>query len=471
MLTETVVKLFIAFLAGAVPFGMFIAKIWGVKDLRKVGSSNIGATNVTRTAGKTAGALTFALDFSKGLAPMLYFSEHSIMIGLCAVLGHCFSPFLKFKGGKGVSTALGSLVAYNPTLGFIAISIYGLGLAATRVSALGSLFSMLTIITGALLFASSSTDKLAILFMVAIVLVRHRENWNVLLQGVASFFFLATAGTVFLATTAYANITLQQELRDFRGKRISLVHPPLRIAALMPSIAEMIVDLGGETKLVAVPEYTRLTSSLANAPKLIGPYTQISVEEVYSTHPDLVIASMDGNNATQIEQLERLGLKVLTVNTQSLNDILRASRLIASAIASKNTTKLNRFEDALKQSQAKFVRSVFLQIGWEPLVTVGKNTFIHELIEIAGGRNIFKDAPTKYPRPNPEEVLKRKPETIIICRLSDVGDEAERAKAYWLKFTELPAVKAGRIYILSGDLITRPGFNLLNGLDELRKAI
>lgn len=468
MLTEKGLSIIIAFFVGSIPFGWIIALLWGVGDIRKVGSSNIGATNVTRTAGKLPGALTFLLDAAKGVVPMLYFGEAAtIWVGLAAVAGHCFSPFMAFKGGKGVSTTLGALITYNPLLGGAAILSYVVGLGITRVSALGSLFAMTTAFTGAALFSPFNRDKIAIGIMVAIVLARHKDNWNKLLNA-CLIAALCLAG----APPAQAK-SVAHTVSDYRGKAVDKSLKPKRIAALMPNIAETIVDLGAGSRLVAAPEYARLPKNIREQAKNLGPYNHISTEVVYAAKPELVIASMDGNDPSQVMQLERLGLRVLTVNTQSLSDIVRSMLLIAAAVGDVDRNKITQFEKTLLSKARSRVAQprVFMQVGWEPLVTVSGQTFIAELLNRAGGKNIFEKSPFKYPRPNPEEVVAQNPDVIIICQLTDEGSEAQRAVAYWKRFKNVAAIKNGRIHIVPGDLVTKPGFSLLRGYDELKKIL
>ena len=226
------VDLIASFTIGSIPFGWIVSKLWGIPDIRRHGSSNIGATNVARTAGVVPGALTFLLDFAKGLVPMLYFPDAAVWIGLAAVAGHCFSPFLSFRGGKGVSTTLGALVGFHPLLGGAAILVYLVTLAITRVSALGSLYAMLTALCGALIFAESASAKIGITVMVVLVLGRHRDNWNRLLQPGA--LLLALVGTAVSPKAGAA------PLADFRGKPVDAARAPRRVVALMPSLAETI---------------------------------------------------------------------------------------------------------------------------------------------------------------------------------------------------------------------------------------
>ncbi len=133
-----------AFLAGSIPFGVIVAKRRGV-DIRAKGSGNIGATNVARVLGLGNGLLVLALDALKGaIATILALKICGIdwviaLAGFAAILGHCFSPFLKGKGGKGVATALGVFVVLYPALAFVGVAVFMLVAGKTRIPALGSL--------------------------------------------------------------------------------------------------------------------------------------------------------------------------------------------------------------------------------------------------------------------------------------------------------------------------------------------
>ncbi|CAN5746063.1 glycerol-3-phosphate 1-O-acyltransferase PlsY [soil metagenome] len=171
-----------AFWAGAVPFGVLIARWLGV-DIREHGSGNIGATNVTRVLGKVPGGVVLLLDAAKGALPtwlaLRFCSEPWTVAaaGAFAILGHCFSPFLKFKGGKGVATALGVFVVLAPAQAIIGVGAFVMTFALTRVPALGSLSGALVI--AFLLFRQRhESPALAVLGMGTFLLlvITHRGN-------------------------------------------------------------------------------------------------------------------------------------------------------------------------------------------------------------------------------------------------------------------------------------------------------
>jgi glycerol-3-phosphate acyltransferase PlsY len=134
-----------AYLCGSIPFGLLLGKLFGGMDVRKTGSGNIGATNVARSAGPTAGILTLVLDGAKGAGPVWlarhYFPDHAalqILAGLGALAGHCFPVWLKFRGGKGVATAAGLFLVLCPAAAGGALLIFALVVGFCRYVSLAS---------------------------------------------------------------------------------------------------------------------------------------------------------------------------------------------------------------------------------------------------------------------------------------------------------------------------------------------
>ncbi len=183
-----------AFIIGSIPWGYIIGKTKGI-DLRKVGSGNIGATNVLRIIGKKEALITLLLDISKGIIPVLViklipsYGDNLFLTGLvgtCAILGHCFSPFLRLKGGKGVATTIGVLLAYTPLAGFITIIIWIITFKFSKISSLGALISFTLLpINVYLLNYSDEIIFFAFLFTI-IIYIRHAPNIKRLLQGTES---------------------------------------------------------------------------------------------------------------------------------------------------------------------------------------------------------------------------------------------------------------------------------------------
>lgn len=180
-----------AFLFGSIPWGYLIGKLRGI-DLRKTGSGNIGATNVLRVIGKKEALATLLLDISKGFIPvilvqLLYPSEKNLIlmgtVGIVSILGHCFTPFLKFKGGKGVATSIGVILAYTPIAGLITISIWILTFKIFRISSLGALIAFGLLPLNLYILNYSSEAIILTLLITAIIYFRHIENIKRLFQG------------------------------------------------------------------------------------------------------------------------------------------------------------------------------------------------------------------------------------------------------------------------------------------------
>ncbi len=184
----------LAYLLGAVPFGVLVARRFAKVDVRAGGSGNIGATNVARVAGKKLGVLTLALDALKGLVPTLAMAAWVAPLapatqrpywiagtGLAAFLGHCYPVYLKFRGGKGVATAFGVLLALAPWAALAGFGLYALVYATLRISSIGSLLAAATVPV-VVFYTAGRVTGYFVLGMVAVVVWKHRGNIQRLLS-------------------------------------------------------------------------------------------------------------------------------------------------------------------------------------------------------------------------------------------------------------------------------------------------
>jgi len=189
-----VILVIAAYLLGSIPTGLLLARFVGGVDIRTAGSGNIGATNVYRTLGRTVGVMTLAGDCLKGLVPVLVAARLGCSepwlaaIGLAAFLGHVFTIFLKFKGGKGVATALGVFLGMAPLAVLIVLGIFIIVVWATRYISLGSVLAAATMpiavwLTGAPPLRCAMTAVIAL-----IVIAKHHENIRRLLAGTENKF-------------------------------------------------------------------------------------------------------------------------------------------------------------------------------------------------------------------------------------------------------------------------------------------
>jgi glycerol-3-phosphate acyltransferase PlsY len=182
-----------AYLLGSIPTGLLLGKAYGI-DVRKEGSGNIGATNLYRTVGRKVGVMTLIGDCLKGLLPVLavkYSSlpgEYAAWVGLAAFCGHVFSVFLKFKGGKGVATALGVFLALSPLAVAVALGVFVLLMLIWRYVSLGSISAAAVMPLAVWVLGEGRVVGLVTMIVAVIVIFRHTENIRRLVAGTENRF-------------------------------------------------------------------------------------------------------------------------------------------------------------------------------------------------------------------------------------------------------------------------------------------
>ena len=176
---ELILSIIISYLMGSIPFGLILTKIFLKKDIRDIGSGNIGATNVLRTGNKIIGYLTLSLDVLKAVIPVLYikfnYPELVYVSSLSVFIGHVFPLWLKFKGGKGVATYVGILFSINYILGFVFIASWIIIFFVLRYSSLGSILATF-IIPVFIFFNPNYESEYFFIIMFILILFTHREN-------------------------------------------------------------------------------------------------------------------------------------------------------------------------------------------------------------------------------------------------------------------------------------------------------
>ena len=171
----------LGFGAGAIPFGVILARTLAGVDIKAHGSGNIGATNVARVLGVVPGAIVLVLDAAKGALPTLLARgaaddpRIALATGAAAILGHCFSPWLGFRGGKGVATAFGVFLALTPALAAIAVLVFAVVFALTGVPALGSLAGVASI-AALLSWQRAQAPAILAIATTLLLLYTHRAN-------------------------------------------------------------------------------------------------------------------------------------------------------------------------------------------------------------------------------------------------------------------------------------------------------
>jgi len=168
-----------SYLMGSIPFGLILTKIFLNKDIREIGSGNIGATNALRTGNKLIGYSTLIFDIAKAVAPVIYvkinYPDLIYIASLCAFLGHVFPIWLKFKGGKGVATYVGILFSINILLGLIFVASWGIIFLLFRYSSLSSIIGSMSV-PAYILITGQINNAIFFAIMFILIFFTHREN-------------------------------------------------------------------------------------------------------------------------------------------------------------------------------------------------------------------------------------------------------------------------------------------------------
>jgi acyl phosphate:glycerol-3-phosphate acyltransferase len=182
----------IAFAVGSIPFGYLVGRFFYRTDIRAQGSGNIGAMNALRTLGKRGAAIVLVLDAIKGFVPVFFAARWShnepitATVAIAAVLGHCFSPWLGWKGGKGVATSFGAIFGLSWKAGLVAVGGWVIGALATQYSSVGSMLGNLTAPFALWFFCESWAYTIYGVFAALFIMYTHRENLARLRAGTES---------------------------------------------------------------------------------------------------------------------------------------------------------------------------------------------------------------------------------------------------------------------------------------------
>jgi len=284
--------------------------------------------------------------------------------------------------------------------------------------------------------------------------------------------------SLLLVLSATAQARVGRVVKDATSYSVELTDHPARIVALAPSLAELAADLLDDplSKIVGRTDYATYPPILQELPS-VGNYAKFSLEKVISLKPDLILATLDGNSKDQIEHLRELHLPVLVVATSDLNQVESSMRLVAKAMneEDRGAKMAEHFVAGFKKlkERTKFhpKNRVLLQLGDQPLIVVGGESFLSQALEFLGAENIYADAKVHYPRPALEDVIRRNPEVIVILALDrEIKSFVEMGKV-WENYPRIEAVKNKKVTILQADSLLRPTLRLLDGLALLEKVI
>lgn len=253
----------------------------------------------------------------------------------------------------------------------------------------------------------------------------------------------------------------------------STTNLPTRIITLSPHLTELVFSAGAGHKIVGAVSYSDFPKEAKSIPN-IGDVNHLNFEKIIALKPTIAYAWQEGNKASDLENLKKLGIQVQTVSIKSLKDIsdfilkvgsLTKTEHIARRQANLFNQKIAKLEfDYNSKITKKSKKKVFFEIWHRPLMTLNKQHIITKIINRCGGNNIFANLNNIAPVVSLESIRLNKPDVIF---LSGTLYQDKNVLNEWLKYTDIPAIKNKRIYFLNPDTIERPTVRLLEGYEDI----
>jgi iron complex transport system substrate-binding protein len=241
--------------------------------------------------------------------------------------------------------------------------------------------------------------------------------------------------------------------------------------SLAPNLTEIAFAAGAGGLLVGTVEYSDYPLAARQVP-LVGNAWRVDVERVLALHPDVVLAWATGTPETTVAQLQRVGLNVIEVATQSLADVPRALRQLGHVAGTEAVAEraAREFESRVARERARYANrtplNVFIQVDDEPIFTVNGRSVISEIVTLCGGRNVFSALPQLAPPISAEAVLAADPQVIV-----STDDTIEDPLEQWIRWPRMQAVRTGTVYSLPSDLVTRASPRLAEGVSVTCRAL
>lgn len=266
----------------------------------------------------------------------------------------------------------------------------------------------------------------------------------------------------------------QRSFLDDLGRRIYLAKAPSRIISLAPSVTEILFALGAGEQVVGVTPYCDYPAEAQTKTK-IG-YAHPNLESLVALQPDLILAPHEFVQPDVLAKLEQLKISVFVLRATSLEDVITHVQTVGRML--ERTPTANDLAGNIRRRLAEIKsrlgdrpkRRVLYVLNSEPLMTVGPGSFIHQMLELAGGVNVAAQSTVSYPRFSLEEVLLQDPEVLLFpVGAFEAVSEAEQTA--WRRWATLSAVKHNRLATVPTDLVNRPGPRVIEGLDALARAI
>jgi len=267
-------------------------------------------------------------------------------------------------------------------------------------------------------------------------------------------------------------VTESIEITDDFGKVITLEKPAEKIVSLAPSHTEILFAIGAGEKVVGVTTADDYPEEVKSIEK-VGGFDGWNLEMILALEPDLVLNYGQGNEEDN-KRLEEAGIVVASFMPETIEEVFTTIEKIG--VLTGCSEKANEVIADMKAERDEIVakvkdlgtKRVFYEVYNDPLMTAGPGSFIDELINLAGGENIAKDADSPYPQYDVEKLIEKNPEVYLIPNDSTTTLETLKARP---GFENIDAIKNSQVYLLDANIVSRPGPRIIQGLTEIAKAI
>jgi iron complex transport system substrate-binding protein len=260
-----------------------------------------------------------------------------------------------------------------------------------------------------------------------------------------------------------------RQITDDLGQKVTLPNQVTKVVSLAPNLTEIVFAVDSGEKLVGVTEFCNFPEDAKKIQK-IGDTMKPNLENIIALKPDVVLVSTASQLETFTQTLEKQGIAVFVSNPNNLDSIYKTIGQIGEIFGKKekaneiiNGLKKRVAEVEAKTQNAKTVKT-FVQISREPLFTVGKDSFITDLVNRAGGTSVTADISTAYPNISKETALTYQPEAIILSESTDNQNPNE-------VFIDSSAVKTNKVFKINADILSRPSPRVVDALEQIAKAL
>jgi iron complex transport system substrate-binding protein len=259
-------------------------------------------------------------------------------------------------------------------------------------------------------------------------------------------------------------------ITDETGRTVTVPDHPHRVVCLVPSITDTVFALGSGDDVVAVSDYTTHPPAALKKPS-IGGLVKPSIETILSFHPDLVLGTSIPGATETAAQLQNVGVPVYLVDPHGLSGILRSVGSVGEALnrvpqaAALNASLNQRIAAVRARSAGKPAPKVLVPVWYDPIITIGKNAFISQLVETAGAKSVTDDLLPDWPEVSMETVVTRAPEALVLIRGGKISIGMLQKRPGW---SSLPAIQSGKVYYVDAG-IQEPSPVAIDALEELAR--